>query len=77
MAFEAAILGDYYYSYKLDHVLYFSPTSLNAMMSRLGLRPLYIETDSHIFKGVLGADYLFKKGRALEGADILAVYGHK
>lgn len=77
VAFEADILGDYYYSYKLDHVLYFSPHSMTKMMEKLGLKPLYVETDSHIFKGVLGADYLFKKGRALQGADILAVYGRK
>jgi hypothetical protein len=47
------------------------------MMVNLGLEPIYVDTDSHIFKGLLGADYLFKQGKALKGADILAVYGRK
>ena len=75
MALETDILGDYYYSFKLDHILYFSPHSLNNMMDGIGLKPLYMDTDSHLFNGILGADSMFKLGRALKGADIMSVYG--
>jgi 2-polyprenyl-3-methyl-5-hydroxy-6-metoxy-1,4-benzoquinol methylase len=74
LSLESEILGDYYYSFKLDHMLYFTPRSLTAMMKSVGLSPLYIETDSHLFKGFLGADYLYQQSKALRGADILAVY---
>ncbi len=74
-ALEAEILKDMYYSFKLDHVRYFSPKSLTALMNMNGLRELYIETTSHLFKGFLGADFLYKTGKELCGADILAIYG--
>jgi 2-polyprenyl-3-methyl-5-hydroxy-6-metoxy-1,4-benzoquinol methylase len=73
-AMEATILGDMYYSYKLDHTSYFSVRSLDALMSKAGLTRLHAETVSHIFKGFLGVQYLYDAGRRLEGADILAVY---
>ncbi len=76
-AFEADILGDMYYSYKLDHVRYFSPRSLTAMMEMAGLQEIYLETTSHIFKGLLGADHLYQMGKALRGADIVALYSLK
>ena len=73
---EAEILGDYYYSFKLDHVRYFSANSLNEMMHGVKMKAVFSETASHLFKGILGADYLFKLGQARRGADILALYEH-
>lgn len=73
---EAEILGDYYYSFKLDHVRYFSANSLSEMMHGLKMKSVYKETSSHLFKGIFGADYLYKLGQARRGADILALYEH-
>jgi 2-polyprenyl-3-methyl-5-hydroxy-6-metoxy-1,4-benzoquinol methylase len=73
-ALEAEILKDMYYSFKLDHVRYFSPKSLTALMRLNGLQPIYIETTSHLFKGLLGANYLYQVGQELRGADIVAIY---
>jgi 2-polyprenyl-3-methyl-5-hydroxy-6-metoxy-1,4-benzoquinol methylase len=73
---EAEILGDYYYSFKLDHVRYFSANSLNEMMHGVKMKSVFSETASHLFKGILGADYLFKLGQSRRGADILALYEH-
>lgn len=73
---EAEILGDYYYSFKLDHVRYFSANSLNEMMHGVKMKSVFSETASHLFKGILGANYLFKLGQARRGADILALYEH-
>lgn len=73
---EAEILGDYYYSFKLDHVRYFSAGSLTEMMHGVKMKSVYKETSSHLFKGVLGADYLYKLGQAGRGADILALFEH-
>jgi 2-polyprenyl-3-methyl-5-hydroxy-6-metoxy-1,4-benzoquinol methylase len=72
---EATILGDMYYSYKLDHTSYFSVRSLNSMFKLVGMEPIHTETISHIFKGCLGVQYLYEAGKRMEGADILAVYG--
>lgn len=74
-AVEADILGDYYYSFKFDHVRYFSPRSLEYTMAQCGLKPVYVETASHIFKGLLGADYMYKVGTRMQGADIIGIYG--
>lgn len=71
---EATILGDMYYSYKLDHTSYFSVRSLNSMFEQVGLVPIHTETISHIFRGFLGVQHLYDAGKRMEGADILAVY---
>lgn len=73
-ASEAEILGDFYYSFKFDHVRYFSTRSLDYTMDRAGLKPVYVETSSHIFKGALGVESMYKTGQALKGADIVGVY---
>lgn len=73
---EAEILGDYYYSFKLDHVRYFSANSLSEMMHGVKMKAVFSETASHLFKGIFGADYLYKLGQASRGADILALYEH-
>lgn len=73
-AVEADVLRDYYYSFKMDHLIFFSPRSLNRLMCDLKLSARYVETDSHMFKGFLGADCLYKLGRAMRGADIFAIY---
>jgi len=73
-AFEAEVLRDMYYSFKLDHVRYFSPRSLTSLMEIAGLAPVHMETTSHLFKGLLGATYLYRMGKALKGADIVALY---
>jgi 2-polyprenyl-3-methyl-5-hydroxy-6-metoxy-1,4-benzoquinol methylase len=75
LAFEADILGDFYYSFKFDHVKYFSPASLERAIAESGLKPVYVESTSHIFKGALSADFIYKEGEALRGADIFAIYG--
>lgn len=75
-ALEYDILGDYYYSFKFEHVKYFSPQSYDYIMTAAGLQKIYMETSSHIFKGILGPDYLYKAGQQLRGADIVAIYGN-
>lgn len=77
LCFEADVLGDMFYSYKFDHTSYFSVKSLNALMSDVGMEPVYMETSSHFFKGLLGANHTYKIGQDLYGADIVSVYGRK
>ena len=72
---EATILGDMYYSYKLDHTSYFSVRSLDKMFKLVGMEPIHRETVSHIFKGFLGVQHLYEVGMRQQGADILALYG--
>jgi hypothetical protein len=77
MSTESMLLGDYYYSFKFDHLCYFSPKSLSQMMESLGLKPVYVETVSHLLKGLLGANLLFSLGQQMRGADILAIYSRE
>lgn len=74
VALEAAVLGCHYYSFKLDHTHYFSPRSLDACMSDAGFECAYMETSSHLFKGLLGHQYLYEIGKENRGADIFAIY---
>jgi 2-polyprenyl-3-methyl-5-hydroxy-6-metoxy-1,4-benzoquinol methylase len=73
-AIEAELLQDMYYSYKLDHIQYFSPSSLNKLFIMAQLRIVSMATSSHIFKGILGANCLYRLGQELRGADIFAAY---
>ncbi len=74
VAHEIDILGDFYPSFKFDHIQYFSPKSLEFCMSQSGLKPVYVETASHLFKGLLGADFTYKQGHSLHGADLIGIY---
>jgi 2-polyprenyl-3-methyl-5-hydroxy-6-metoxy-1,4-benzoquinol methylase len=74
VSLEYDILGDYYYSFKLDHIKYYSPSSLNALARLCGLRRLYLETTSHMFKGLLGIDHMHQSMLNNKGADIIAIY---
>lgn len=74
VSLEYEILGDYYYSFKLDHIKYYSPHSLDTLADRCGLKRIYLETTSHIFKGLLGMDCLHNCFENNRGADIIAIY---
>ncbi len=74
VSLEYEILGDYYYSFKLDHIKYYSPLSLDTLAERCGLRRVYLETTSHIFKGLLGMDCMHQCTVNDTGADIIAIY---
>lgn len=76
-ATEADVLGDYYYSFKFDHVKYFSTKSLEWAMGQGGTKPVYVETTSHIFKGALSPDFMYREGEEMRGADIFGIYGLK
>lgn len=74
VSLEYDILGDYYYSFKLDHIKYYSPLSLDTLAQRCGLRRVYLETTSHIFKGLLGMNCMHQCTLDNTGADIIAIY---
>lgn len=75
VAFEVDILGDFYYSFKFDHLRYFSPKSLAWAAKQAGLDELYVETASHLFKGLLSTNFIYHEGLNLRGADIIGIYG--
>lgn len=74
VSLEYEILGDYYYSFKLDHIKYYSPRSLDQLAKLCGLKRVYLETSSHIFKGLLGVDCMHQCMLNDTGADIIAIY---
>lgn len=74
VSLEYELLGEYYYSFKLDHIKYFSPNSLEAMMKLCDLSLTYMETTSHLFKGLLGIDAIHHSYLQNTGADILSIF---
>ncbi len=74
VSLECEILGDYYYSFKLDHIKYYSPLSLDKLAELCGLRRIYLETTSHLFKGLLGMNCMHDCMLNNTGADIIAIY---
>jgi 2-polyprenyl-3-methyl-5-hydroxy-6-metoxy-1,4-benzoquinol methylase len=76
-AIERDILREKYYSFKLDHIWYFTPRSLSKLMDMAGFKPVYLETTSHIFKGIFGANHTYQIGKELNGADIIGIYSRK
>lgn len=70
---DATILGDHYYSYKLDHTSYFSPRSMKSFLKTIGMEAIHIETISHVLRGFLGVQCLYDANERLEGADLFVV----
>lgn len=57
---------------KLEHLHYFSITSLSHFLWRAGLSLAFITTESHLLRGWLGSA-LEVFGREQRGSDLLAV----
>ncbi len=71
---EAEVFGAHYHSLKREHLIYFSPTSLERATRRAGLEPVLVTSVSHLLVGFLGAERADSLGRSLRGADLVAYY---
>jgi 2-polyprenyl-3-methyl-5-hydroxy-6-metoxy-1,4-benzoquinol methylase len=71
-ALELDVFGPFYHSLKLEHLHYFSVTSLSHLLLRAGLSPAFVTTESHLLRGLLGTA-LEVFGREQRGSDLFAV----
>jgi 2-polyprenyl-3-methyl-5-hydroxy-6-metoxy-1,4-benzoquinol methylase len=71
---EADVFGPHYHSLKREHLLFFSPRSLDAAAAAAGLEPAHVTTTSHLLGGFVGPEALRQWEREGRGADVLAWY---
>jgi 2-polyprenyl-3-methyl-5-hydroxy-6-metoxy-1,4-benzoquinol methylase len=71
-ALEVGIFGNHYHSLKMEHLQYFSATSLCRVMELAGLRPAFFTSESHLLRGFLGSELDGYSSR-LRGSDLFAV----
>ena len=69
---EAAYLGPHYHSLKREHLVLFSPSSLESTAADASLELVHVETPSHLLQGFCGRDALDEWEKNLQGADIVA-----
>ena len=72
IALEAEVFGSFYHSIKMEHLHYFSPSSLCLAIERAALKPAFLTSESHLLRGFLGTA-LDSYARCLRGSDLFAV----
>jgi len=71
---EAEVFGPYYHSLKREHLVYFTPQSLEQAARLAGLRTLQVSSSSHLLSGFVGSEQVAKWAAAGRGADITAYF---
>ncbi len=67
---EREVFGACYHSFKIEHLWYFAPLSLVAIMETAGLEPVFLSTESHLLRGFFGDVRVAGVARLLRGSDI-------
>ena len=71
---EAEVFGPYYHSLKREHLVYFTPKSLEQAARLAGLRTLQVSSSSHLLSGFVGSEQVAAWATAGRGADITAYF---
>ncbi len=71
---EADVFGPYYHSLKREHLVYFTPRSLEHAAVVAGLEPVHVTTNSHLLLGFVGATTTSAWEQSGRGADISAYF---
>ena len=71
---EAEIFGPYYHSLKREHLVYFTPKSLEQAAHAAGLRTVLVSSTSHLLVGFVGPAQTSTWEKAGRGADITAYF---
>jgi 2-polyprenyl-3-methyl-5-hydroxy-6-metoxy-1,4-benzoquinol methylase len=71
---ELEVFGGAYHSFKREHLVYFTPRSLERVARAAGLEPVLVGTVSHLLVGFFGASELSRWEQAGRGADIIGYF---
>ncbi|HKO52666.1 MAG TPA: class I SAM-dependent methyltransferase [Polyangiaceae bacterium] len=71
---EAEVFGPYYHSLKREHLVYFTPRSLEQAARLAGLRTLQVSSSSHLLSGFVGSEQIAAWAAAGRGSDITAYF---
>ncbi|HWZ91335.1 MAG TPA: class I SAM-dependent methyltransferase [Polyangiaceae bacterium] len=71
---EAEMFGPYYHSLKREHLVYFTPKSLEQAAHAAGLRTVLVSSTSHLLVGFVGPEQTSIWEKAGRGADITAYF---
>lgn len=71
---EAEIFGPHYHSLKREHLVYFTPKSLEQAGRLAGLRPILASSSSHLLVGFVGSEQTATWEKRARGADIIAYF---
>jgi SAM-dependent methyltransferase len=71
---EAEVFGPYYHSLKREHLVYFTPRSLDQAAGLAGLGRGIISSVSHLLVGFVGTTQTNEWEKAGRGADIMAFF---
>lgn len=71
-SFEYKCLLNKFYSFKYEHLNYFSPRSLSMFLQENNLNPIFFNTTSHLFGGFRDF-YIENLNSNLEGSDIFMI----
>ncbi|MEO8900485.1 MAG: class I SAM-dependent methyltransferase [Polyangiaceae bacterium] len=71
---EAAVFGPYYHSLKREHLVYFTPKSLEQAAHLAGLRTTHVSSSSHLLVGFVGVNETKSWAKAGRGADLVAYF---
>ena len=68
---EAEVFGPHYHSLKREHLVYFTPISLEAAAVRARLDPILTTSTSHLLVGFVGSETTATWARERRGADLV------
>ncbi len=71
---EAEVFGPHYHSLKREHLVYFTPKSLEQVARSAGLRTLQVSSSSHLLSGFVGAQQVSDWAKTGRGSDITAYF---
>lgn len=71
---EAEVFGPHYHSLKREHLVYFTPRSLEQAARLAGLRTLQVSSSSHLLSGFVGSEQVASWATAGRGSDITAYF---
>ncbi|HYP78318.1 MAG TPA: class I SAM-dependent methyltransferase [Polyangiaceae bacterium] len=71
---EAEVFGPYYHSLKREHLVYFTPKSLERAAERAGLRTLAVSSSSHLLLGFVGSEQVASWAATGRGSDLTGYF---
>jgi len=68
---EVKIFGPCYHSFKREHLIYFSPSSLKRYAEFSGFEVFFAKSNSHLLTGFVGEKQTNEWSESLKGSDLI------